>query len=41
MARLKKHIAASRRSGRKATNKGNIKEEPTAVLKEVRVRNGA
>ena len=41
MARLKKHIAASRRNGRKATNKGNIKEEPTAVLKEVRVRNGA
>ena len=41
MVRPKKHIAASRKNGSKATNYGKIKAEPTVVFKESYVRNGA
>ena len=41
MGRPKKHVKASRDNGSMATNKGKIKSEPKAILKEVYVRNGA
>ena len=41
MGRPKKHVKASRDNGSMAPNKGKIKSEPKAILKEVYVRNGA
>ena len=41
MGRPKKHVKASRDNGSMATNKGKIKLEPKAILKEVYVHNGA